>query len=381
MDAIVQLVRNGLCCIKDLDLFADSWIHDPMVLFRIYQPGHPRNRTTPLELAIFFSQLYALVTVTLAGVKLIKQTGWRKLLRAGRVRSFRAQSNDNASLASKIVDESIKNEESAAIRSIFVGVNVAAIGICFFWLCANSLHITMVNWFGGLQGLIHALTVMEIGLLPLLVYMIIDANEMFKKAKRMTDFSALLKKSKGKLSSVGGKDLLNAETYSWIVSGGWSPFWSEGIASYAKKQSTTEEEKEVNEELRKVKTTVERLLATSDSDEKEAKILRRALDDTADRLESEAHVVRMEGYREYLYFVLNFVAFYGYLLGILVFYFDDEETHHHLKSVKFGFSNADADWHGNFAGDLMWTIEPLVILGSPTLMGWLKPKEEKVKSD
>jgi hypothetical protein len=30
--------------------------------------------------------------------------------------------------------------------------------------------------------------------------------------------------------------------------------------------------------------------------------------------------------------------------------------------------NADADWLGNAVGDFMWTVEPIIILGSPLVV-------------
>jgi hypothetical protein len=36
-----------------------------------------------------------------------------------------------------------------------------------------------------------------------------------------------------------------------------------------------------------------------------------------------------------------------------------------------------ADWRGNFAGDFMWTVEPIIILASPFLISWVKPKTKK----
>jgi len=80
--------------------------------------------------------------------------------------------------------------------------------------------------------------------------------------------------------------------------------------------------------------------------------------------------------------VLNFIAFYGYLLGILVFYFQDEPQQPTVvKRALLGMDNSSADWHGNFAGDLMWTIEPLIILASPSLLNRFKPEKKKVKAD
>jgi heme/copper-type cytochrome/quinol oxidase subunit 4 len=64
---------------------------------------------------------------------------------------------------------------------------------------------------------------------------------------------------------------------------------------------------------------------------------------------------------ELTYFILNFIAFYGYSLCILAYYFaNSNDTWHHM--LKFGMTHTDSDWWGNLAGDLAWTIEPAIIL-------------------
>mmetsp|Transcript_15528 Transcript_15528/g.22621 ORF Transcript_15528/g.22621 Transcript_15528/m.22621 type:complete len:170 (-) Transcript_15528:39-548(-) len=103
----------------------------------------------------------------------------------------------------------------------------------------------------------------------------------------------------------------------------------------------------------------------------------------AAEMEEAAQVSYLEGYREYAYFVFNFIAFYGYLLGVVVYYFDaDENQPAAVRQLKLGYSNDDADWGGNFAGDFMWTVEPIVILLSPFIISRLtKSKGDKVKKD
>ena len=91
---------------------------------------------------------------------------------------------------------------------------------------------------------------------------------------------------------------------------------------------------------------------------------------------------RFEGYREYLYFILNFIAFYGYLMGIIVYYVEEENEPSGIRSLKFGASHEIADWTGNFAGDFMWTLEPMIILSSPFFLNRMtKYRETKIKSD
>ena len=41
-----------------------------------------------------------------------------------------------------------------------------------------------------------------------------------------------------------------------------------------------------------------------------------------------------------MYFILNFVAFYGYMLGILVYYVDTEDDQSvYVRTLKLGMTN------------------------------------------
>jgi len=48
-----------------------------------------------------------------------------------------------------------------------------------------------------------------------------------------------------------------------------------------------------------------------------------------------------------------------------------------IQQMKFNYTNDVADWTGNFAGDLMWTIEPMIVLVSPYYIGSSSPKATK----
>jgi hypothetical protein len=117
--------------------------------------------------------------------------------------------------------------------------------------------------------------------------------------------------------------------------------------------------------------------AVDDKNEKAEKIRLQALKQASANLKHKIPELYIKGYREFIYFVLNFVAFYGYLMGIVAFYYpDDDHQPSFVTLMKFGYGNAVADWTGNFAGDLMWTIEPIFILGSPMVMSFNKPSIE-----
>lgn len=381
MDAIVQLVRNGLCCLKDLELFPGTFIHDPSRTARYYTFSQPLNKTTPLEFAISICQLYAFVSISLSGYRLVTG-GLGKLRRVTRLLEIRKKSKGDG-VADKIVNESLSAEGSAAIRSIWVGVNVFGIGVSFFWLFANSLHVTETDWIGGLQGLIHALTIMEIGLVPLLYYMIKDGTTKIGKSARMEAFAEGLIACGGDFAStVGGKDLLNAESYGWTQKDGWSPFWAESAPMSP--DNVGAEGKMLTKEVEKIESTVSALLADEKrkKEDKNVKAVQKAAMDAAEGLKEASAKEAFEGYMEYLYFVFNGIAFYGYLLGIIVYYYDDDTLKGtYTGSLKLGMSNSDSDWYGNFAGDFMWTIEPIFILGNPMMISWLKPKPKKMKAD
>jgi hypothetical protein len=368
LDTVVQFVRNALCCCKDLHLFANTKLQDPTHTAEYYNFPPPLDKTTPLELLISTTQLYACASTTLSGYRLIMESGYGKLRRISQLMHIH-ESQSKHSLADKLVMSSLLEAQAAARKSMFIGFNVISIGISFFWLFANSLHVTETDWIGGVFGLIQALTIMEACLVPLLYYMLQDGYSLLSKANRL---QALV----GKLQSgsVVESDL-TVETYQWIVTNGWTPFWTLDYGPVEPLPDQVTETKSVNEEVQKLSTTLNAITSKK-------KDMSTVLTNAAARLESEVSMLRMEGYREFLYFLINWIAFYGYLLGIIVYYYDEDEfTPTHVWHLKAGMKNEDADWYGNFAGDLMWTIEPIIILGSPFLLTWLKPTSIKVKKD
>ncbi|KAL7459238.1 hypothetical protein ACHAWC_010917, partial [Mediolabrus comicus] len=330
MDAIVQFLRNALCTVKNFNVLGDSFLYDPNVTARYYNFPPPLDQTTPLEILISFTQLYALITVSISGYKLFANSGVKKLQLISRLVSVQVERNDdddvkkdkNEVVARRIVTESLLEESDVAIRSFFVGVNVFAIGISFFWLVANSYHITSTNWIGGVAGLINALTVAEIALLVLLYYMIKDARKAMRKASEMKKFASKISKSKG-YSDV---DSLTVEEFGWLSEGddnSTSPFfWASGdIASNTATDG-------------KMLTKAEDAVAS-----KLAALAKNVDSNVAEAILAKSEVSRFEGLREYVYLVINLFAFYGYASCILVYYFQDENNQPNF-----------IDWLGNAVG-------------------------------
>lgn len=365
MDAVVQMVRNMMCCIKDLQLFSNSFLYDPNAtqafLKDFYTLPEPLNQTTPLEVAISITQFYAFVSISLSGINLIFSAGFGKM---GQINKLIETRPAQRTLADLIVAESISKELTASKRSIFVGINVLSIGLAFFWLFANSWHVTDTNWIGGVQGLIHALTIMLVALVPLLYYMIIDAIDLISKAARVDYLISILRKCEGTVPS----EIITAETLELMSHNTLSPLWS----------CTGGGSESLSQEMETLQSTLNRWLKPSD----DKWYTKQAIHDTADRLETEVKGFRYLAYREVLYFAINSIAFYGYFLGVVAYYAHPEleSQTSFVRTLKFGMSNDDADWHGNFAGDIMWTIEPMFILASPAFFTWLKSKKVAAKA-
>lgn len=384
MDAVVQLIRNALCCVKDLNLFPLTILHDPNHTTKYYSfPSPHLSQTTPLELLISFTQLYACVSCTLSGFRLVKNNGLLKLQKLNRI-ADKIEDKYFKDIKSKkalaFIQQCMMKEANSAVRDTMVGTLVASIGVSFFWLFANSLHVTATGWIGGLPALIHALTVMEVALVPLLYLMLKDAAGSISKAAKIQAFLERFLGDDSKNKPAKGDDeWLDLETFTFLLGDDWKPIWSDCVVSSSSGQNVADDDKVLQKDMEGVETQI-KLLTSKDN-----KTI--VSEEVGQRLQNSAVKYKMEGYREYLYFILNFIAFYGYLLGIIVYYFEEnEETKqqqpYFVTSLKFGTTNEIADWAGNFAGDLIWTIEPIVILLSPILIKrMIKLGETKIKSD
>jgi hypothetical protein len=396
MDAYVQFVRNALCTIKNFDLFSTTFLYDPKVTSEYYDFPSPLNETTPLEFLIAITQLYAFVSVSLAGYRMIMHAGLGKLRLLGRLMEIKKATDHEereknkskteeeekkknkknktkedescddesetavmaAAVARRLVLESIIDEGDASSRSTFVGINVLVVGLAFFWLFANSFHVTSTNWIGGTAGLIHSLTVMELGLVVFLYYMARDARGHVSRSRRMVKFATKISKSR-RLSIEDARGI-TVEEYGWLVPGGWSPFWARGASNPVVSESKllTKEEEDVASNL--------------------SSFVIRIDDDVVDGILARSRISSFEGYREYVYLALNFFAFYGYFACILVYYHPDESSRpEYVRGMLFGMKGADADWLGNAVGDFMWTVEPIIILSSPMIFDSLSPKKAK----
>jgi len=386
MNAIVQFIRNAACCVKDLGwlkaempfLWDESntvrYLTKPFGLNFDLSEHEPLNKTTPLEVFISIWQFYAFATLSWSGFQMLKNH-FGKVRRIQQLIELRDSSSKKD--ADKCINASLIKEATRSLRDMFIGWMVMFIGLAFFWLFANSWHVTETDWIGGLPALIHALIVMEIGLLPILYYFHVDGSEQFDKAVRMEALAKLLLEKNNGLA----KD--TALSSIELLSDG-EPFWNSTVSPF-NNADPSEQAKQMKAEQATFQAVIDTFVESSGNDkdgEKESKI--RA--DKAAELLDAVLVTRLAGWREYVYLVLNTVAFYGYGLCILVYYFPESgvdskdnivpiQQPQWVERLKFGLSDADADWNGNFAGDFMWTVEPMVILASPILFHWIQRRQ------
>lgn len=401
LDAYIQFLRNALCTVKNFNILGNTFLYDAKVTTLYYTLPSPLDETTPLEVLIALTQFYAFIAISLAGYRMITQCGINKLNLLSRVANVRVdeammneirsreedktggdgvvkktktttRAEDDAAaikeVASRLISQSIFiNENDTATRSVFVGVNVLAVGVAFFWLFANSFHVTSAGWIGGVANLIHSLEVMEICLLVFLYYMGKDAVRAVRRSKQMANFVTRINNSRTRSRRLSVDDVkcITVEEYDWLV-GGWTPFWTNSTTSSSSSNSSIET---------KLLTKEEEGVASNLTS-----FTRRIDDDVIDNILARSRISLFEGYREYVYFILNFFAFYGYLVCILVYYHPNEESRPvYIQAMLGGMKSANADWLGNAVGDFMWTVEPIIILTSPMIIDAIKNTQTKSK--
>jgi hypothetical protein len=384
-NAIIQFIRNFLCCIKDTSYGnAEShflfWLYNATLtnqwiktLFQV-QLMEPLNLTTPLEVLISIAQFYVVCTGVPDAISCYIQSS-QQMNRAYRLIQSR-QSTVVKSHSERLVHASLIQEAKVAIRSMIVAFSCFFISVAFIWLSANSWHITQTDWIGGLPALIQALLIMNICLMPLLYYMYTDSMEYFSKAQRIRLFC-----SKLQAGSVTDADV-GLTALQALNENGWAPFWSTRYSGMHSKPKGLDDDIELLvAEIATVQTMIDNMTGTlaiqkKVDDADAVQVIRTQIQqNVAADMQPMIAVHRRCGYREFIYLILNTVAWYGYGMCIVVYYFPKVLQHPDwLCLFLFHMENEDSDWYGNFAGDLMWTIEPVIILLSPM---WIRPRRPK----
>jgi hypothetical protein len=410
LNAIVQFIRNFLCCIKDISYGSQpndkyyhyvSWLYDTNITnqyihdyLHIQQLIEPLYYTTPLEAFISIAQLYVVVTGVPESIQRFIYS-YQQMNRSLHLIQTR-QKNIITNHAERLIHVSLLHEAYYCIRSMIIAFNCFFICISFIWLSANSWHITNTNWIGGLPALIHALTVMNICLLPILYYMYQDSLEYFRNAKRIQTFHQQLLSGSITNADIGLSAIQALYNYEYI------PFWScnyTDTTSKSKNSITAVDDVQLlNKEIRKVKAILDVITGTTAAKKKTDQldgnnnnsnnniavqdemnqIRTKIQNDLAITIQPNILKLQLYGIRELIYLVINTIAWYGYGMCIIVYYYPIVlQQPDYIRILLLYYHNDDADWYGNFAGDVMWTIEPIIIIISPIIINVLTRKRQQ----
>lgn len=257
---------------------------------------------------------------------------------------------NEASASSTILRQKILSEVTLARHAIYVGCMCLVIAAGFVFLTMNSLHIIPPEYvFAGLVG-------QEICLVYFLIEML---NSCFKSISAQDEyqFLSLL------LENLNDGDMTQAQLLSLLYDFGYHnnrmhlalTLIDPSFNSFTSNLDSFEHD--ISAELDKVDSFLKKITGTSDGAKNNRKELIQALRVRGRQLTDEFTL-------NLVYLLLNLAAGYGYMMGICTFYFPHTAATVPLwlRVVYLGLSPAQADWWGNFIGDLSWTIEPAILL-------------------
>ena len=399
----IQLLRNSFCVLKSL-LPASSFLQRPYFTDSSF---YPLTVTTCIELPIALTQFMAVLFNASSGYTnisdgrsdLSRMTNW--LLALDRV--FLADSSKFSGAEYLIIKHGLTADRIQSRTRVIVGVFELIFAVAFLFLVLNSLHIVGPT---HPKPLIDALISMEIGLAYILVIMWKSFADKVKDFRRLfklhTSIRSLKAPTKANLL-IGAVDsgFKIEELYEVLIAldESYTPSWRAksqngcvGDVCTIKPLTITGE---IQAEFKNVSAILAKLTAADASSKGSSLGTSAAL-----RLRKQGFEAQLQAPLELLYFLLNFIAGYGYLLGILAFYVPEMASSHPLgmfdllqntisgtglhyswcKVLMFGLSHGDADWYGNLAGDIAWTVEPIVLLLNKPLITYLSNLEYSDKS-
>ena len=381
LSAWVQLFRNLFCVLKSL-VPSSHFLQHPLIPNSSF---YPFSITTFLEFLIAPTQFAAVIFNGMAGFKRIL-----KALNQWNVTNLWIPKLDyifcSGTLGSEycIMRQGLEVDRFSAVNDIIVGIFEMIFGFAFLFLTFNSLHIVGPT---HPKPLVDALISMEIGLAYILVLMWNAYLDRSKDASRLNRFVDAMKVMKAitptgviftKASDAGfigmNGELMRVVTYldsSYIPK--WRRITSEEAIEIENKPDVVTSL--INKELETLKTIANNFAKYDDSLLSQHRI--KVLDD----IEIAAEESKILSFLDMIYFILNFVAGYGYLLGILAFYSPSSDNNLIVKMMMLGMSHDNADWWGNLAGDMAWTIEPAIILYQKQIVDYYLSCNNKNKQE
>lgn len=360
---------------------------------------YPLTITTTIELLIAPTQFAAVVFNCMSGYGNVNN-GQEDLIRvekwlASINRVFLLKPFKSSSAEFLVIKAGLETDKAALKTRIYVGYLEMVFGIAFLFLVLNSLHIVGPS---HPKPVIDALIWMEVGLVYILIIMWRSFTKKVKDIQRLSRYSAFVKGMKVKTA----EDLLlraidsgfdSVEIFEGFVAlhPSYAPAWRRHGTPDANTGAKDAVSKALSDEIGTEFRTITSVFSKFTSIEKSGTGSDGGHRSLSLALEKQSYEAQLQAPLELIFIVLNFTAWYGYLLGILAFYVPEAARdaslgisdyamnsiqefgapHSWCKVLMFGLSHGDADWWGNLAGDMAWTIEPLLMLIQKPIIGFL----------
>ncbi len=428
----VGLFRNALCCVKDLfpsaPFLSSPIVSTPLGLLPPFSLLPYLSRvipedvleavamTTVLEAMICPLQFYAMIYLTMAGysgitsylekaktvpkwaadIEDLKESKKKDaLIKAeapsspGIRKSARKRTpakREDVSTSPEAVTRSLafleiglQQYKQEIMSDLVESVCCLMIGPCFLWLGCNSLHVTTTPHIGGITGVINALIIMEAALVPLLFGMGRAVGSAKAKAEEMESIKEDAYESTLNLPDstdlkfktvfdyvtdavvlrdeigVSDNDEGDEKAYDLTLTTGFGLKSGKSPACYP----WYGDEGSIQESYEAIAAGVDAMLDTQS-----------LLSSGLPMIEAGGEHAALNKYRDYMYLLLNLLAFWGYLMAPITFYLPETSNSTINTVATLGMADSEADWLGNFVGDLCWTIEPAIILFG----GWFVQK-------
>jgi hypothetical protein len=368
-----QFFRNLLFVIKTLAPSSAQYLQIafPTALY-------PFNKVLIIEFVIAVTQFLGslfFIQSGLADYRSGKQHACRNKQLLTELDRLSIQGGSISPIEYTILRHGLRNNICNSCTKRFAGIAQVAIAIAMAILMLHSLHIRGSN---HPTPVFQALLLMETGLMYFLIVMwkgiFRSLNNASKAGKLITKIDELKKKlheaTNPKCPDYSERRLLQFATEvgfldnmmdiyqilhkSFNSASPTNPILSEGIRE------------DLGEML--IFLAESNIIKVGDPKIIRAEILEK-LDDYTQRLFQYQQNMKTDALITFISFAVNAVAFYGYMMGALAFFFpaaalseDASYSEFFSKLFMLNLSNDDASNYGIFAGDLAWTVEPLLVL-------------------
>jgi hypothetical protein len=406
----VQFYRNLFCVVNSL-LPVSSFLKQPVFPFSNISFI---KETTYMEYAIALTQIHAVIhLITIGYINLaIGYSNYKRYSSFNHILDKLAvHGGTSGSAEYTILQHGIRRDIKESCDKSIGGIFELIMGISFFFLAANSLHLKATS---HPKPLFDALICMEICLLFFLYLMIIS---FVKNMNYSTYTKRLYNIMESKNSKLGNFNLICIATEIGFEENFFDAF-TIAIEDFSPiYKANTDAIESLKADLHSINEIMNAKAIVSTTATMNEKVNIPKLK-KLQKLSSKYYYSAMY---DLVLLILNFVAFYGYLMSILVFYFPDTTTtnpiinhefdnattnmfvnetssllsnltkqseyfsplktvapnKHFIKNgeildfirvILLNLSHPNADWFGGFAGDLAWTIEPMVVMLFPFVL-------------